>query len=716
MGKKRETEPDVDNEEYGKPFKYDPTFNGPLHKRSCTDIICLLIFVVFIAAWVAVGIVAFSNGNPARLISPIDYEGNHCGVDEVVADKPYLFYFDITKCVRPTSISKPLSCNTPQVCVAKCPDKVFIAELEIKNHGISEFADDLICKYSVDKDKLTSITHLKQECAPWYIPSTKVAGHCIPSLIKFSEINDTEVYKYLSDIKVTLDDLKNNSKVIHLLSKAKEVGETIVRDLSNSWPYIIGGLALAMFLSLIYIVLMRWFAGVMIWVSLFGVLGLLAYCVYASYVKYSEMSDEEETQDYDDSIEGRFKSLLALKSTWLVFLIASAIMLVIILIIILFLRKRIRIAVALIGEASRAVSSATSTLAFPLVPWFLQLAVIAWAVSVGLCLLASAKPTFQVTHFSNNSECPCNYTEGSSCTPQQFHTQCRYENGTACEEVYCLKVGRELDTYLDYMHVLNIFGFFWGLFFMSAFGEMVLAGTFATWYWTFKKSDVPFFTLTHSLLRTLRYHLGTLAFGSLILAICRMIRVMLEYLNKKLGKYDNAFVRAVMCCLRCFFWCLEKFIRFINRNAYIMCAIHGKNFCKSARDAFNLLMRNIIRVFVLDKVTDFLLFLGKFMITAGMVALSFYFFGDKLQFEEVPEIHNAVPDLNYYFVPVIVIGIGTYFITSVFFGVYAMAVDTLFLCFLEDCERNDGSPEKPYFMSKHLMKILGKKNKKYKEH
>ena len=40
-----------------------------------------------------------------------------------------------------------------------------------------------------------------------------------------------------------------------------------------------------------------------------------------------------------------------------------------------------------------------------------------------------------------------------------------------------------------------------------------------------------------------------------------------------------------------------------------------------------------------------------------------------------------------------------------------MAVDTLFLCFLEDLERNDGTPEKPYYMSKNLRKILGKLEK-----
>jgi choline transporter-like protein 2/4/5 len=82
--------------------------------------------------------------------------------------------------------------------------------------------------------------------------------------------------------------------------------------------------------------------------------------------------------------------------------------------------------------------------------------------------------------------------------------------------------------------------------------------------------------------------------------------------------------------------------------------------------------------------------------------------------------------------PVIVITVGTYFITTLFFSVYNMAVDTLFLCFrktnkpltltsdlplislslsVEDCERNDGSEEKPYYMPKELMAILGKKNR-----
>ncbi|KAL7890997.1 hypothetical protein AOLI_G00004730 [Acnodon oligacanthus] len=135
-------------------------------------------------------------------------------------------------------------------------------------------------------------------------------------------------------------------------------------------------------------------------------------------------------------------------------------------------------------------------------------------------------------------------------------------------------------------------------------------------------------------------------------------------------------------------------------------AIYGKNFCTSAKNAFFLLMRNIVRVFMLDKVTDFLLFLGKLLIVGIVGVCSFFFFSGKIKFGE-----EVASSLNYYWVPTVTVMIGTYLIAHGFFSVYAMCVDTLFLCFLEDLECNDGSEERPYFMSKSLQKILNKNNK-----
>ena len=67
-----------------------------------------------------------------------------------------------------------------------------------------------------------------------------------------------------------------------------------------------------------------------------------------------------------------------------------------------------------------------------------------------------------------------------------------------------------------------------------------------------------------------------------------------------------------------------------------------------------------------------------------------------------------MPVLHYLLTPVVAITLGSYLVTTSFFSVYSMAVNTLFICFLEDLERNDGSKERPYYMSRSLRRILGK--------
>ena len=38
-------------------------WHGNLQKHSCTDVVCLILFVVFIGAWVVVGIISIRNGD-----------------------------------------------------------------------------------------------------------------------------------------------------------------------------------------------------------------------------------------------------------------------------------------------------------------------------------------------------------------------------------------------------------------------------------------------------------------------------------------------------------------------------------------------------------------------------------------------------------------------------------------------------------------------------
>lgn len=79
--------------------------------------------------------------------------------------------------------------------------------------------------------------------------------------------------------------------------------------------------------------------------------------------------------------------------------------------------------------------------------------------------------------------------------------------------------------------------------------------------------------------------------------------------------------------------------------------------------------------------TDFIFFVGKIIITGATVA-AFYF-----EFYEPPEsikgftfVHKQ-PVLNYKWLPMIIVAAGSWVISSTFFHVYSIAVDTLFLCF-----------------------------------
>ncbi len=107
-----------DEEKYGRRHSHDPEFSGPIHvrttsgnacvsdshisksksasmhvvadshiyfsffrfqDRSCTDVLCLLLFVAFLVCWLVAGIWAFTRGDPNRLIYPSNSRGEVCG-------------------------------------------------------------------------------------------------------------------------------------------------------------------------------------------------------------------------------------------------------------------------------------------------------------------------------------------------------------------------------------------------------------------------------------------------------------------------------------------------------------------------------------------------------------------------------------------------------------------------------------------------------------
>ncbi|XP_053466703.1 choline transporter-like protein 2 isoform X3 [Ictalurus furcatus] len=689
---------------HGEPRKYDPTFKGPIQNRGCTDIFCCIIFILAIIGYVAVGILAWSQGDPRKVIYPTNSRGEFCGqAGTDLEKKPYLFYFNILKCASPVVLLE-FQCPTTQICVEKCPDR----SLTLLNANVNSKDWAYYKTFCIgDPGNMAPPDILKQKfCPAVLIPSKPFTRRCFPALgIKENEItvgNSTSFPDGQGKI-VKASDLLPAVKNATIVAETRMVVMKIFEDFTVSWYWIILGLVIATILSLIFIILLRFLAGIMVWVMIVMVILVIGYGIVHCSMEYVHLKNTPGANITlkELGFQMDLNVYLHIRQTWLAFTIILAIVELIIILLLIFLRKRILIAIALIKEASRAIGHVMSSLFYPLLTFFLVAIVIAYWAITAIFLSTSNEAVYKVF---NQTEC---IYASNTCSPENYTSS---EMKKQCPESQCLFAfyGGEsaYHKYLIFLQFYNVFLFFWCANFVTALGQMTLAGAFASYYWVFNKSrDMPACPVFASLGRALRYHTGSLAFGSLILSIVQVIRVLLEYLDHKLQVAQNKFAKFLLCCLKCCFWCLEKFIKFINRNAYIMVAIYGKNFCTSARDAFFLLMRNVIRVAILDKVTDFLLFLGKLLIVGIVGIISFFFFSGRAKGVDV------VPNLHYYWVPILTIVVGSYLIAHGFFSVYAMCVDTLFLCFLEDLERNDGSAERPYLMPESLLEVLKKKNR-----
>uniref|UniRef100_A0A8C6L605 Choline transporter-like protein n=1 Tax=Nothobranchius furzeri TaxID=105023 RepID=A0A8C6L605_NOTFU len=684
--------------------KFDPNFKGPIH-NSCTDILCCIIFIIALLGYFAVGILAWSQGDPKKVIYPTDSRGQFCGqAGTPLEKKPLLFYFNILKCASPLVLLE-FQCPTTQLCVEKCPDRYLTL---IKAKLGSKEDREYYSGYCKDGVNFTRLILRDGLCPAMLLPSKAFTRRCLPALGRMKGgvvvVGNETTFVDDDNNRVNATELLDASKKSNYALEARQVAMRIFEDYTQSWHWILLGLLIAMAVSLIFIVLLRFLAGIMVWIMIVLVILVIGYGIFHCYMEFDSLKGEPgaDVTIRDLGLQTDFSIYLQIRQTWLAFMIILAIVEFIIILLLIFLRKRILIAIALIKEASRAVGHVMSALFYPLLTFALLGVVIAYWAITAVFLSTSNEQIYKVF---NNSDCPFSL---ETCDPKTFNTS----NASAqCPDAECLFAFYGGETiyhkYLILFQFYNVFLFFWCANFVTALGQVTLSGAFASYYWAFKKpDDIPAYPIFSSLGRALRYHTGSLAFGSLILSLVQVIRVILEYLDHKLKGAQNRFAKFLLSCLKCCFWCLEKCIKFLNRNAYIMIAIYGKSFCTSARDAFFLLMRNIVRVAVLDKVTDFLLFLGKLLIVGIVGIFSFFFFSGRIR-----AVEDAAPALNYYWVPILTVVFGAYLIAHGFFSVYAMCVDTLFLCFCEDLERNDGSSERPYFMSLELHEILSKTKK-----
>lgn len=503
--------------------------------------------------------------------------------------------------------------------------------------------------------------------------STEFAGYCVPKLATNVSV----------DVNAESDFSKAFASNQEMISRG-------VRDIKNSQYVILTSGATAIFFTFLAIFVIRKIAGFVVAILLIFIVITSAFCGAAMF----QWASDPANNLGEDAIYGQVLGGIIMGLGFIFFCV------------ILFLRTSIRIAVEVVKEASKAIGAMKSLMFFPIWPALFGIGYMLLWIYTGLYVWSvsdlvpqetpEAVRTYSVAFFPKRAAAAIitgsNLTNANPAIMQRFTVDERWR----------------------YVSAVHFFHLLWTIQFLIYFGYLVFAGATCDWYFTRdcdkngKKTrgkgehELTNWPVCQSFKRTFLYHMGTVALCSFIIAVVQMIRYTIMYIEKQTqGEPPNKLQQALFKCLQCFLKCLECCLDKINRNALIWTAIMGDGFCTSACSAFALMWRNLHRVAAISVVGAILLNMTVFIV-CGLNASTMWAF---LNYGSMIDVTSPVG-------PTIVVFILTYLIAKCFMTVFASVIDSIFMCFLIDCETNTAGN---MVASETLQKLVGKYKDKSKE-
>jgi choline transporter-like protein 2/4/5 len=140
------------------------TTKGMVKDRWCTDILCCLIFVAYLVLMVVITFFAFGKGEPSKLFTPFDSDGNRCGQPLQSASIGYgtrdftEYQFKAFTELRAVSKGGADTDVYNAVCVKECPKEMgdvmdCLTNADVPNCARAEFNSKSILNYCLPDPK-----------------------------------------------------------------------------------------------------------------------------------------------------------------------------------------------------------------------------------------------------------------------------------------------------------------------------------------------------------------------------------------------------------------------------------------------------------------------------------------------------------------------------------------------------------------------------------
>uniref|UniRef100_A0A2P2JFP0 Choline transporter-like protein n=2 Tax=Rhizophora mucronata TaxID=61149 RepID=A0A2P2JFP0_RHIMU len=650
------------------------------HNRKCRDVAFLVVFIAFWVAMIVNSSFGFNQGNPSRLTYGLDYKGNVCGDRHA---HPNLQQLELQYWLNPNQVylsgltnSQFKLANARSICLLDCPltsEDTLNWVCDYPEGDIRLSMDDWIDRnydyyeFLTPEMRNTSL-QLQGPCYPVIFPSVNVYWRC-QYVARASNVS-LRHWQQMGGVNINEDIIMDKS--IHRSINARSsVLKRYMADIGKAWPVLIvcGGL-LPLFLSVIWLLMIRYFVGAMPWitVALFNILIIsvtMFYYLKAGWIGNDAISPIIGEHDPYYHVFGRELNHIRVVAVLMTFVMVVSILTSIAIV------RRILMATSVLKVAAKVIGEVRALIIFPVIPYFILAIFYMFWFSAALHLVSSG----QIVQNDCNSNC-CAYDLVSK--------------RVNCDR--CCGYSIHYTPHISIAIFFHLFGGYWATQFFIACSSTVIAGSVASYYWAYGDAspEIPFLPVFSSMKRLMRYSLGSVALGSLVVFFVESIRFILESIRRKLKvastTTDSWIGKTVYhtsgFCRRCIEWTIKSF----NHNAYIMIAITGKSFCRASAIATDLIMNNILRIGRVNVIGDVILFLGKLCVSLLSTVFAFLM----LDTHKYRSAHNKISSP---LLPVVVCWALGYIVATLFFAVVEMSIDTIILSFCQDSDEHQGTAQ-----------------------
>ncbi|GBG24016.1 Choline transporter-like protein 5 [Hondaea fermentalgiana] len=727
----------------------------PVKKRGCTDIPCLLLFIVYIAGMVALTIIGVEQGDPARLVYGSNHNGELCGGDGHENEK-YIVYPRVEEDVLMSGYLEGDvdlgSLNFYGICQSACPlageyvctdaAEVAVAEqMDISGFSrdtvINECLGNWYATFPFGSNCLDTLIHT--ECFETLFDTTPIFFRCLPQYVYEVEVlpeSQCTKFKNVTDIYGGVEELCVSYREVTKVTREQPTASNVLFDSFNTIavsierytgdlvrayePILISGLGVSVVVGLLYVFSLFCCVGFMVWIVVFSAVIMSIIFTLFCYVKaglltgtlIDNISSQAGTliEDATDAISeselfdlqvnasliadavstkelpNALQASLEYTEEFKYAAIASTVFSVLLLLIVFTMIDRIKRAIEIFEEASKAIRQ---NIFIVIVPF----------ISMGITFAAAAAWT----------TCAAFVATAGKYEIVFLNTTLAIDPDDTAVEVSVLQ---DSFSYKSVVMAYMIFGLFWILNFISGINTLTISGAVLRWFWAGEvaedgagKTRIP---ILRSFYVAIRYHLGTVAFGSLVLAIVSFIRYVAAYVQRRLQELgqDNRVVRIIFCALQAFLRCVQRCVEFVSRHAFIYTVMFGGSFCVSTKMAFSAMVTNVAQVALVTFLGDLIQRFGQILITM-ISGLTCWVWIDQPEYA-----FGGEKQLYSFITPIATSMFLAWFAAAQVLAAYDITVDCLLMSYLQnkrmakykESHKARSTPGLDAFMAKHELK------------